>query len=568
MVARQGSSSPGRLGLLPKAIILVWAAVLIRFFEVAVLDHRYFFTIAAKQQVGQKEIIPERGSIITEENEPLATDILTYSVNVIPKNIPDKRAFADLLAPAIGMDAETLFSTINNNKLYLPPLLRGLTEEAAERLASLKLPGLFLKAEPKRFYPEGSFAAHLLGFVNAEGKGQYGLEGYYDDLLSGLRGAVSYERNARRQPIGLQELLAPARDGTSIVTSINRNLQFIVEQHLSDGVREFSADGGSVVVMDVSTGAIMAMASYPAFDPNNFFQVGSATQIFLNPVTQSTWEPGSVIKPLVMAAAINENRVAPDTTETFSNSVVVDGWTINTAQNKTFGRETMTQVLENSDNVAMVWVAEKLGKEKFYEYLVNFGFDAKTGVDLMGEAETQILPLREWRNINRATISFGQGIAITPLQLVTAYAALANGGKLMWPHVVTAFVAPNGEVRRVEPRAVRAILSKETTDKITAMLVSVVENGHGKRAKVPGYRVAGKTGTAQVPSPEGGYSKDKHVGSFCGYAPAERPFFAMCVKLDAPKNVNWAEASAAPVFGRIASWILANYNIPPDGIVP
>ena len=263
-----------------------------------------------------------------------------------------------------------------------------------------------------------------------------------------------------------------------------------------------------------------------------------------------------------MAAALNEGVVTPETTETFGNSVVVDGWTINTAQNKAFGKETMTQVLENSDNVAMVWVTEKLGREKYFDYLTKFGFDAKTGVDLQGEADPKLLPLKDWRPINLATLSFGQGIALTPLQLTAAYAALGNSGKLFWPHLVTAFRTPDGEERRVDPKEVRTIISSEVSDKITAMLVSVVENGHGKRARVAGYKVAGKTGTAQVPSPDGGYDESKHVGSFCGYAPVPNPLFAMCVKLDTPRNVDWAEASAAPVWGEIAGWILARYGVP------
>jgi cell division protein FtsI/penicillin-binding protein 2 len=224
----------------------------------------------------------------------------------------------------------------------------------------------------------------------------------------------------------------------------------------------------------------------------------------------------------------------------------------------------MTQVLENSDNVAMVWVTDKLGSDRYFEYLKNFGFDDQTGIDLQGEADPQILPRSQWRPINRATMSFGQGIAVTPLQLTAAYAALANGGKLLWPHLVTAFTSPDGKVQTVEPKVVRQVVSEETSRKITTMLVSVVENGHGKRARISGYKIAGKTGTAQVPSASGGYEEERHVGSFCGYAPADNPLFAMCVKLDTPRNVDWAEASAAPVFGEIMGWLLAHYGVRPS----
>jgi cell division protein FtsI/penicillin-binding protein 2 len=548
--------------MLAKTIILIWGIIFVRLFLVAVVEHSRFTAAAERQHITNKEIIPQRGEIFAQNGEPLATNIIKYAVLVVPKNIKDKGEFAATVAPELGIPKDKLLEQINNDKLYIPPIKRGLSEEEAEKISRLNLVGLLVIPETYRFYPEGQLAAHLLGFVNAEGKGQYGAEGFYDDLLQGFKGAVSFERDPQGRAISLEEALAPARDGTDLLLTVDRNLQYIVEQYLDEATAKFRTEGGSVVVINPKTGEIIAMASRPAFDPGNY-QTGGSNSLFLNPATQLSWEPGSVIKPLAMAAALNEGIVEPETTETFGSSVVVDGWTINTAQNKAFGRETMTQVLENSDNVGMVWVAEKLGSEKYYSYLKGFGFADKTGVDLQGEADPQILPAKEWRNINRATISFGQGIAITPLQLTVAYAALANQGKLMWPHLVKAYLTPDGQERKVDPKEVGQVISQETSKKITAMLVSVVERGHGKRARVSGYKVAGKTGTAQVPSPSGGYDENKHIGSFCGYAPAEDPIFAMCVKLDTPKNVDWAEASAAPVFGQIASWILANYNIRP-----
>jgi len=563
MRARQTGILDGRLGTLARAICLLWVILAIRFFLVSVIQHGEFAAAATKQHVVNKEVLPQRGEILTEREERLATNIVKYAVLVVPKNIQEKERFAQILAPELRMGVSALFTLINNDKLYIPPIKKGLTEDEAERISRLNLVGLLVLPEIYRFFPEGQLGAHLLGFVNAEGEGQYGLEGYYDAVLRGFKGAVSFERDPKGRAINFSESLAPAKNGTSLVLTLDRNLQFMVEEYLSQAIQKFSADAGQVVVIDAKNGEILAMASSPTFDPNSYEEAGGNQSLFLNPVTQSMWEPGSVLKPLAMAAAVNEGLVSPETTETFGNSVVVDGWTINTAQNKAFGKETMTQVLENSDNVAMVWVTEKLGNERYYNYLKNFGFDDKTDVDLQGEADPQILPLSEWRNIQRATMSFGQGIAITPLQLVAAYAALGNGGKLFWPHLVKAFVTDDGKRREVEPRNVRQVISEETSKKITAMLVSVVERGHGKRARVEGYKIAGKTGTAQVPSPAGGYEEGKHVGSFCGYAPADQPLFAMCVKLDTPKNVDWAEASAAPVFGEVASWIFSNYNIKP-----
>ena len=553
-----------RLGLLGFAVVLLWAVVVARFFYVSVLAHAHYLSAVEKQSVRLDEIVPKRGAIVTGDDLPLAATVTKYALLPIPRNIKDKEAFAAALAPVIGLSEQEILAAIDNNRPYVPPLVRGVEQETVQRVEALKLPGLTIRPEPYRFYPEGQLAAHLLGFVNAEGKGQYGLEGYYDEVLRGFAGLTMVEKDRKGRPIGFEEYLSPSRNGTSLVTTIDRNLQYVVEERLSQAVQRFRADGGSVVVLHAQTGEVLAMASYPSFDPNRFSEVGEKTEVFLNPATQAVWEPGSVIKPVAMAAALNEGIVQPETTETFGSSVVVDGWTIQTAQNKAFGRETMTQVLENSDNVAMVWLADKLGNERYYRYLKLFGFDDKTGIDLQGEADPTLLPADRWRNINRATMSFGQGMAVTPIQLVAAYAALGNGGKLLWPHVVKAFRTPEGQVKTVEPTVVREVITPETSRKITEMLVSVVERGHGKRARVLGYRVAGKTGTAQVPDPQGGYKTDAHVGSFCGFAPADNPLFAMCVKLDTPKNVDWAEASAAPVFGEIARWILANYNVRPS----
>jgi len=560
---RSTGVAEARLGLVAKTIVFLWILLGIRLFLVSVIDHDRFAQAATKQQIANKEILAERGEITTGEEERLATNVTTYAVLVVPKNIAKKEEFARTLAPELSMGVADLVRLIDNNKPYIPPIARGLSEETAEKVAKLNLVGLLVLPESVRFYPEGSLAAHLIGFVNAEGRGQYGLEGYYDEVLRGFTGVESFEHDPAGRAIGLIDPIAPARDGTSLIVTLDRTLQFIVEESLTNAMNRFSADGGSIVVLNVQNGEVLAMANRPTFDPNSYKEVGESQSLFLNPAAQATWEPGSVLKPVAMAAALNDGLLEPDTTETFGSSINVDGWTINTAQNKAFGRETMTQVLENSDNVAMVWVTNKLGNEQLYKYLQEFGFDDKTGVDLQGEADPHLLPLKEWRNINRATISFGQGIALTPLQLTAAYAALGNGGKLFWPHIVKAFVTADGERREVSPREVRQVLSEETSQKITAMLVSVVERGHGKRARVAGHKIAGKTGTAQVPSPSGGYEEGKHVGSFCGYAPADQPLFAMCVKLDTPKNVDWAEASAAPVFGEIAGWILANYHIEP-----
>lgn len=530
---------------------------------------------AKGQYLIRKAIEPARGTIYAQDISmsgpeeppgirPLATNRLTYSLSVVPNNLEDASKAARLLAPWAEIPEEELYQKIHNDRLYLPPLRRGLSEEEKEQLTELNLRGMLLTEEQDRYYPEQTLASQLLGFVNAEGIGNYGVEQAYDEELKGSGGEVIAERDVRGRILAPENQL-PVVDGASLVLTIERNVQGFVERTLAQALTEFEADSGSIVVMDVRTGGVVALANLPDFNPNTFRETAADPWKFLDPVLNAVWEPGSIFKTLVMASALDHDVVEPSTEGVFSNVVAVDGYAIHTAEDKAFGRETMTQVLENSDNVAMVWLADKLGTEKMYEKLVQFGFGQPTGIDLPGEEGGTLPKGEDWRAIHRATISFGQGVAVTPLQLVTAIGALANGGNLLQPHIVDYLADSTGaKVTDIEPKVVREqVITRETSAEITEMMVSVVENGHGKRAGVPGYKVAGKTGTAQIPNPDGGYFEDRHVGGFGGFFPADRPQFAMVVKLDNPKTVRFAESSAAPTFGKIAQFMLNYYRIPP-----
>jgi cell division protein FtsI/penicillin-binding protein 2 len=271
------------------------------------------------------------------------------------------------------------------------------------------------------------------------------------------------------------------------------------------------------------------------------------------------------MKGVTMAAAIDKGLVEPDTKPDdlpggFKNMLTIDGYEIHNSTDTSYGFETMTQVLENSDNIGMVWVANKMGDEVMGQYLKDFGFGGKTGIDVESESQGNYEDPAHWRDVHRATISFGQGISVTPIQMVQAYSAIANKGKLVKPHLLDKVISPTGEQKQIQTTEVRQVIKEETAKKVTDMLVSVVEKGHGKAAKVEGYKVAGKTGTAQVANKDGkGYEEDAHIGGFIGFAPAEDPKFVMLVKLDRPTAVKFAESSAAPVFGEIAQWLLTNY---------
>lgn len=573
---------PSRVQFLATVMIVFMGFITIRLFVQGVVAHPETRARAEEQYLVRQTIEPHRGKIyasdasamlehpedITKTWSPLATNRLTYALSVVPRNLKDPRAAAELLAPWTGSSVDELTEKFSTDALYLPPLRRGLSEAEKDQLTDLHLRGLLLLEEEQRYYPEGQLAAQLLGFLNAENKGNYGIEQAYDEELRGSGGEVVAERDVRGR---LLSALAerPVQDGVDLVLTIDRNVQGFVEMTLKRALETYQASSGTIVLMNAKTGAVIAMASLPTYDPNAYRDVPQAEQSrFLNPAISAVWEPGSIFKTVVMAAALDEGLIEPETEGVFASSVRVQNYDIHTAENKAFGRETMTQVLENSDNVAMVWIADKLGNAKMSEGINRFGFNKATGIDLPGEVNGYSLPVSEWQDINRATTSFGQGISTTPLQMTAALAALGNGGRLLQPRVIDRMIFPDGQIVQVEPKVIEErVISPETSAKITAMMVSVVVNGHGKRAQVPGYAIAGKTGTAQIPDPAGGYYEDRHIGGFGGFFPADNPEFAMVVKLDEPKTVKFAESSAAPTFGEIAKFVLNYYRLPPTGSI-
>ncbi|MEK7142920.1 MAG: penicillin-binding protein 2 [Patescibacteria group bacterium] len=552
-----------RINFLIYILIIIVAGLFFRLFQKQILEHANYLAQAKDQYIIKKELQQERGKIYASDMFPLATNKQFWQVLAIPKNIKNPDQVAEQLASILNLNKNDIFSQINNNKNYIPPLKQGLSEEEGDKIAALKITGVAVIPQSRRFYPEGELGSHILGFVNNLSEGQYGIEGYFDEILRGFQGEISAEKDIRGRFFNIGEKIEP-QNGADLILTIDHNIQYQAEIVLQKAIKEYKADSGSIIVLEPKTGAIWAMAGFPAFNPNLFNQVSEESQdVFNNPVITAAWEPGSVFKPLIMAAAINENKVTPETEGEFGNFVVVDSYEIHTSTDEAYGKETMTQVLENSDNVAMVWVSEQLGKELEYQYLKDFGFGRKTGVELDTEATGEVLEVKKWSNTQRATIAFGQGIAVTPIQLITASAAIANGGKLMKPYLVSKIEDASGKVDVRAPQEIKRVLNEETAKKLREMMVSVVEHGHGKKAAVPGYKVAGKTGTAQIPAPGGGYYKDRHIGSFIGFAPADDPKFIMLVRLDQPKNVQWAESSAAPTFGEMAKWLLEYLRVPP-----
>lgn len=407
-----------------------------------------------------------------------------------------------------------------------------------------------------RFYPENSLAAAVVGFWGFQDKerlGQYGIEEYHESWLSGQVGFGNFLSR-----VGFKN---GSSQGSSLILTIDKNIQFFAETKLKDLVQKWGASEGSVIVQDPKSGAILAMASYPNFDPNKY---GSyPIDVFVNSTIQKSFEPGSSFKPITMAVGLDSGAITADTRYFDSGEVKIGSHIIRNYDLKSHGYQTMTNVLEKSINTGAIFAMRQAGQDKFLEYIERFNFGKKTDIDLAGEVSGDIKNLYTKREINFVTASFGQGVALTPLQLINAYSAVASGGRLMRPYVVEKIIKPNGESVTIGPEVVSEPISAQTAKTLTSMLVSVIENGSIKKARVPGYQIAGKTGTAQEPNPLGGYSEFL-IHNLVGFGPAQDPRFTILVKLDRPKGVETAAVSLADTFSDIARFLVNYYGIAPS----
>ncbi|MEK7636923.1 MAG: penicillin-binding protein 2 [Patescibacteria group bacterium] len=574
MVQRQrtGSRRFGRDQLLV-GVFIVFAAVLgLRLFTMQIIQYGFWSALAADAHQLSQQLMPTRGQILVTDPDsatgvyPLAANKTLYLLYAIPQRIKDPIATAERLWPYLTITKDDLLKRLDKpNDLY-EPIQHYLTDDQRDAIAALKLDGLAFSDEPTRYYPEKKLGSHLLGFVGYDRDvkvGRYGLERYFEKELAGRRGYIEAQKDASGQMIATAaQVWQPAVDGSNLLLTIDRTIQFEACRQLDEAVQKHGADGGSLVILNPKTGAVLSMCGAPDYDPNIFNQV-TDIKIFLNPATQVPYEPGSVFKGITMAAALNEGKVTPETTYTDTGQVRIGNFTIKNSDGHANGVQTMYEVLEKSLNTGAIFAMEQIGPAKFADYVQAFGFGSPTKIDL-DEAGGDISGLKTGKEIYAATGAFGQGMTVTPLQLAAAYGALANGGKLMQPYVVDRIRKPDGAEVVTQPKEVRAVISTQTSATISAMLVRVVQNGHGKRAGVPGYFVAGKTGTAQIPDPATGtYMKDLTIGTFAGFAPVEDPQFVMVVQLIKPRDVQFAESSAAPLFGNLAKFLMLYLHIPP-----
>ncbi|MFA5413038.1 MAG: penicillin-binding protein 2 [Patescibacteria group bacterium] len=601
--SEKASDGDRRLKLIKLIIFLFAGIIALRLFSLQILNNDFYSALAAGQHEIYKAIFPERGRILMQEvggssatqDEklyPLATNQSLYLVYVDPRKIKNAEELAKKLVDILyvreekegeeltpeeiediefvdkkNLEEEFLAKLKKENDPY-EPLRHGVPETTVTKIKDLQAEGIGYIEEEARYYPENNLGSHFLGFVGTKDNkkiGQYGLEGYFEKELGGVQGFLSSEKDVagRWIPISGREW-QKAEDGGDIVITIDRNIEYFACGKLKEAVERHDADGGTVIIMDPKTGAILAMCSYPDFNPNEYSKVENIN-VYNNPAIFNQYEPGSIFKAITIAAALDVGKISPTTTYVDEGEVKVDDRTIKNSDLKAYGVQTMTQVLEMSLNTGAVFAADTIGPEIFKKYVEDFGFGTTTGIELDFENSGSISSLDKKGKIWSATASFGQGISVTPIQVVTAFSAIANGGKLMEPYIVDRVIKSNGETIKTEQKVIRQVITPRTSTLLGGMLVSVVENGHGKRAGVPGYYVAGKTGTAQVAKKDGsGYEKDITIGSFIGFAPVEDPRFVMLTKIDHPRSTIWAESTAAPLFGEIAKFMLNYLKVPPS----
>lgn len=540
--------------------------VLIRLFYWQVIKADALVKVGQLQYGQAIELSSKRGEIKTSDGFPIATNKLTYLVYANPKQIDGVEKTAKLLAPLLGKDESSISAQLSLDKFWVP-LATYIENDTKKEIEKLGIKGVGFEDEYQRFYPEASLSAQLLGFVGKDelvaNKGYFGVEGYYDRQLRGKGGRIIQIHDAFGRPILSQMNDAvDTTDGRSLTLHINRAIQYIVEKKLSEGVQLYGAQSGMVGVMDPKTGSIIAMASYPTYDPRNYQEY--TDDLYKNPFISNTYEPGSTFKALMMAAALNSDLVKPDThCPICAGPVPIGEYKIKTWNDEYKPNLTMTEVIERSDNTGMVYIAQKLGLDRILSYFHAFGIGELTGIDVQGETTAPIRPRESWYPIDVATAGFGQGISVTAISLLDAFAAIANDGKRMEPHIVKSIQTPEGDDITIPSKVLDRPISEKTAKIMTEILVNAVDNGEAKWTKLKGYRIAGKTGTAQIPI-AGHYDPTKTIASFIGFAPADDPQFVMLVIIDRPTKSIYGAETAAPIFMDIAKDLFAYYRVAPS----
>ncbi|MBN8234349.1 stage V sporulation protein D [Halobacillus kuroshimensis] len=534
------------------------------------------FLIAKAEESWSRDITfePERGKILDTNGEVLVGNQSAPTVMVVPRQIKEPEQTAKNLSQILDMSVEKAYTHVTKlisiEKIH--PEGRKISEEQAAAIQSLNMPGVYIAEDSERYYPHGSFLSHVLGFSGIDNQGLLGLEAYYDEELKGEKGALSFFSDAKgkRMP-DMADVYEPPIDGKDLKLTVDYQVQSIIERELDIAQAKYNPDGAVALAVDPDTGKVVGMASRPNFDPADYQKVKPEVYNRNLPVW-STYEPGSTFKIITLAAALEEGLVDLEE-EHFhdSGAVKVDGATLHCWKSGGHGDQTFLEVVQNSCNPGFVELGERLGKEKLFDYIDLFGFGSKTGIDLEGEGSGILFKRENVGPVEQATTAFGQGVSVTPIQQVMAVAAAVNGGYYYEPYIQEAWLDPvSGEVlEENEPVMKEQVISEETSAQIRHALESVVAQGTGRGAYVEGYRVGGKTGTAQKVGPDGKYMENNHIVSFIGFAPADDPELVVYLAIDNPKNtVQFGGVVAAPIVGNIMGDSLRAMGVEPrkDGL--
>ncbi|MEK7636382.1 MAG: penicillin-binding protein 2 [Patescibacteria group bacterium] len=561
-----------------KGIFILFGAVIIsRLFSLQITKHKEYVEVAQRQQGVSVTLLSKRGTIFFQDkngNHAIAAINKEWPLIAIsPQKIKNPERVRELLTAELGIQKDVIERLILKQNDPFEIVARKVDEKKADRIMGAvekeKIEGIIVSQEFRRYYPGGNLGSAILGFVNFENdreRGQYGIERQYNKELSG-EGSI-FPQTEKSIVDGLillgKKIVKPREYGDSLVLTIDHNVQYNAEKELKKVVEKWKAASGSFLVLDPMTGKILAMGAFPSFDLNAYSKEKDLS-VFKNPIIDSQFELGSIMKPLTMASGVEDGVVGPHTTYTDTGEVAIGSFRIKNYDLRAHGVQTMTQVLEKSLNTGAIFVQRLVGKNRFFEYIQKFGFGEKTGIVFPNEARGNISNLLDKRDSDYATASFGQGISMTPLQIAIVVSAIANGGNLVEPYLVEKIFDDSGNEIITQPKVLRRVISKETSEIVSRMLVSVVENGFENHAGVSGYFVAGKTGTAQVPYKDRrGYDPDRAIHSFIGYAPAFKPKFLVFLQLNEPQGIRFASSSLTPTFHAIAKYMLNYYEVPVD----
>jgi cell division protein FtsI/penicillin-binding protein 2 len=548
-----------RIFLVSTFFVFLYIALIFNIYNLQIAKGLYYSARAATQSQLSGLLTAIRGNIYFLDKDsnffPAVINKESYVIYAVPKEIYASgdagiNLAAEQVAVTLSLDKNNLISAFSNSSNQYYKIYSKATQEQVNAVSSLGIKGIYWNKENFRYYPLNNIASQVLGFVSQSSDnnsltGKYGAELYFNDALSGKN-----EELKDNKKINLE-------DGKDIVLTIEPTVQTHAQSVLSQLISKFGAESGTVIVQDPKTGEIIAMDSLPSFDPNNYSQ--SNVKNFLNPDVQSIYEPGSVFKVITMATGLDAGKLTPDTTYMDKGFIKLNGYTIrnwDADERGAHGLTTMTGVIENSLNTGAAFAESLIGKDLFYNYLIKFGFNDITGIELPGEVSSNIKKLKTSSvDVDFATASFGQGIAVSPIAMINAFSAIANGGRLMKPYIVA----------DTKPQVIRQVISKEAANQVVKMMVSAVNKN--VVAKIPNYYVAGKTGTAQIPDfVQGGYLYNQFIDTYIGFAPAYNPKFVILLRIDKPKGGLLAGATVVPAFKDLADFLLNYYNVPPDYI--